>query len=171
MRSNGWNWISGYIDELYCEPRQKQKDGGKHNWRKQYMSRVWSRRWSKFVLDRLIESNTVVNYVYHRYKYFKKKLQMIAGYKQWIKIGYNDVVKLLKEETIRTIQQLKSIMKKKNSISCTSIYFDLTGNRIWSLSHYMIDSLCNRYLMLEPKCVKQIESRILRLWSKKGSKR
>lgn len=53
------------------------------------------------------------NHIYLRPKYFKEKLELIAGYRQCIKEGYNDTVKLLKHDNIQTLHQLKLANEEK----------------------------------------------------------
>lgn len=106
---------------------------------------------------------TVRKHVYRRSKYFKEKLNLIAGYNQCIKSGYNEMLKDLGHHKITDIHNLRNLMKSLGYHRfykyIYNIYFELKNVRVINLTRADVDNMSHKYIIFEKEYFKEFKKK------------
>ena len=91
--------------------------------------------------------------LYKRRLYCVEKLNLMVGYKQSRSPQYNKLVKLLKNEDIESLEEIKVCLKvwkmKKFYKHVYNLYYDVTGERLINLNSQDIDFIARKFVELE----------------------
>ena len=119
-------------------------------------------------IDHLVfKENTVPiknHHVYKRNNYFIEKMRLLAGIKQTAHPRYLEMIKLFKKKKITSIQKLRELMKKHGYSKfykyIFSAYYDITGEKLISISHSDIQKLSFKFLTFERHLKTKLRKRV-----------
>ena len=105
----------------------------------------------------------VRKHLYRRSNYFKEKLNLIAGYNQCIKSGYNEMLQDLGNYKITDIHSLRKLMKSLGYHRfykyIYNIYFELKKVRVINLTRADVDFMSHKYMIFEKVYFKEFHEK------------
>lgn len=97
-------------------------------------------------------------YPYQRKNYFRKKLQLIAGYRVYWgeSLRWNEMINTLKQTEFDTIHELRIILRKKKMFKFYKfiymIYYQIKKTKAIHLSHQDIEKMLSKFKRFENYC-------------------